>query len=117
MKTKFLWMYLVALVGVLGFTSCSDDDDSAPAVGITSITVTPQGSAVGYNATITGFDAVVGVPADVFSLDSLANATVEITATMGTEVFCNGELVSAGAVLNLTEPVVLVAKGSGIENS
>ena len=83
MKVKFLWMYLVALVGVLGFTSCSDDDDSAPAVGITSITVTPEGSAVGYSATFTGFNATVGIPADVYSLETLTNATVEATATMG----------------------------------
>ena len=83
MKVKFLWMYLVALVGVLGFTSCSDDDDSAPAVGITSITVTPEGSAVGYSATFTGLNATVGIPADVYSLETLTNATVEATATMG----------------------------------
>lgn len=117
MKVKFLWMYLVALVGVLGFTSCSDDDDSAPAVGITSITVTPEGSAVGYSATFAGLNATVGIPADVFSLETLTNATVEATATMGTEVFYNGEAVGEGIVIDLTKPVVLVAKGSGIENS
>ncbi|MBO5750275.1 MAG: hypothetical protein J6R36_04935 [Bacteroidaceae bacterium] len=117
MKVKFLWMYLVALVGVLGFTSCSDDDDSAPAVGITSITVTPEGSAVGYSATFAGFNATVGIPANVFSLETLTNATVEATATMGTEVFYNGEAVGEGIVIDLTKPVVLVAKGSGIENS
>lgn len=117
MKMKFLFMYLVALAGVLSWSSCSDDDDGGPAVGITSITVTPEGSAVGYNATFSGFNATVGIPANVFSLETLTNATVEATATMGTEVFYNGEAVGEGIVIDLTKPVVLVAKGSGIENS
>lgn len=116
MKVKFSWMYLVALVAAFTWTSCQPDDDPAPAVGITEIKVTPQGSAVSYTAAITGFDALVGIPANVFSEESLDSATIAVTATMNTEVYCNGELVGAGAVVDLTQPVVLTAKGAGIEN-
>ena len=113
MKVKFLWMYLVALVGVLGFTSCSDDDDSAPAVGITEIKVTPEGSAVSYTAVINPATsaAVASIPWDVTDA-SLATATIEAVPTMGSEVFCNEQAVGAGIVVDLTSPVTLVAKGA-----
>ncbi len=117
MKLKSSWMYLAALAAAFTWTSCEPDPEPAPAVGITEIKVTPQGSAVSYTAAITGYDAVVGIPADVYSAEALDSAAVEVTATMNTEVYYNGAVVSAGTVVNLTQPVVLVAKGAGIENS
>lgn len=116
MKLKFSWMYLAALVAAFTWTSC-DEEDPAPAVGITEIKVTPEGSAVSYTAAITGYNAVVGIPADVYSAETLDSATVEVAATMGTEVYYNGAVVAAGTVVDLTQPVTLTAKGAGIENA
>ena len=112
MKTKFSWMYLAALVAAFTWTSCSPDEEvPAPAVGITEIKVTPQGSAVSYTATITDLTAVVGIPFDVTDA-ALGAATVEATPTLGTEVYYNNEPVGAGVVVDLTSPVTLVAKGA-----
>lgn len=115
MKAKFSWMYLAALVAAFTWTSCEPEPDPAPAVGITEIKVTPEGSAVSYTAAISGFDAVVGIPADVDPA-ALDSATIEVTATMNTEIFYNNAVVVAGTIVDLTQPVVLTAKGAGIEN-
>lgn len=115
MKAKFSWMYLAALVAAFTWTSCEPEPDPAPAVGITEIKVTPEGSAVSYTAAISGFNAVVGIPADVEPA-ALDSATIEVTATMNTEIFYNNAVVVAGTVVDLTQPVVLTAKGAGIEN-
>ena len=105
-------MYLAALVAAFTWTSCSPDEEvPAPAVGITEIKVTPQGSAVSYTATITDLTAVVGIPFDVTDA-ALGAATVEATPTLGTEVYYNNEPVGAGVVVDLTSPVTLVAKGA-----
>ena len=116
MKVKFSWMYLAALVAAFTWTSCEKEDPVAPAVGITEIKVTPEGSAVSYTAAINGYDAVVGIPADV-APEALDSATIEVTATMSTEVYYNGAVVVAGTIVDLTKPVVLTAKGAGIENA
>lgn len=115
MKAKFSWMYLAALVAAFTWTSCEPEPDPAPAVGITEIKVTPEGSAVSYTAAISGFNAVVGIPANIDPA-ALDSATIEVTATMNTEIFYNNAVVVAGTVVDLTQPVVLTAKGAGIEN-
>lgn len=112
---KFSWMYLAALVAVFTWTSCEPEDPAGPAVGITEIKVTPEGSAVSYTAAISGFNAVVGIPANIESA-ALDSATIEVTATMNTEIFYNNAVVVAGTIVDLTQPVVLTAKGAGIEN-
>ena len=111
MKAKFSWMYLAALVAAFTWTSCEPEPDPAPAVGITEIKVTPEGSAVSYTAAIEATNAVVSVSWDITDAQ-LAAATIEATPTMGSEVFCNEQAVGAGIVVNLTSPVTLVAKGA-----
>ena len=111
MKAKFSWMYLAALVAAFTWTSCDDDNDSAPAVGITEIKVTPEGSAVSYTAAIEATNAVVAVSWDVTDAQ-LAAATIEATPTMGSEVFYNEQPVGAGIVADLTSPATLTAKGA-----
>lgn len=108
---KFSWMYLAALVAAFTWTSC-EPDDSTPAVGITEIKVTPEGSAVSYTAAIEATNAVVSVSWDITDAQ-LAAATLEATPTMGSEVFYNEQAVGAGIVVDLTSPVTLVAKGAG----
>ena len=111
MKVKFSWMYLAALVAAFTWTSCEKEDPVAPAVGITEIKVTPEGSAVSYTAAINGYDAVVAVPVDMLDA-ALAAATIEATPTMGSEVLYNNETIGAGVVVDLTSPVTLIAKGT-----
>ena len=111
MKVKFSWMYLAALVAAFTWTSCEKEDPVAPAVGITEIKVTPEGSAVSYTAAINGFDAVVAVPVDMLDA-ALVAATIEATPTMGSEVLYNNEPIGAGVVVDLTSPVTLIAKGA-----
>lgn len=111
MKMKNVWMFLAVLMGALTWTSCSEDDDPAPVVGITEISVTPEGSLVSYNATITGTKAVVEVAGEVTD-EELANATVSAVATLGSAVYYNDEPVGAGVVADLTAPITLVAKGA-----
>ena len=111
MKVKFSWMYLAALVAAFTWTSCEEEDPVAPAVGITEIKVTPEGSAVSYNAAINGYDAVVAVPVDMLDA-ALVAATIEATPTMGSEVLYNNEPIGAGVVVDLTSPVTLTAKGT-----
>ena len=111
MKAKFSWMYLAALVAAFTWTSCEPEPDPAPAVGITEIKVTPEGSAVSYTAAIEATNAVVSVSWDITDAQ-LAAATIEATPTLGSEVFCNEQVVGAGIVVNLTSSVTLVAKGA-----
>ena len=68
-----VWMFLAVLMGALTWTSCSEEDP-APVVGITAISVTPEGSAVSYNATITGTTAVVEVAGETTD-EALEEAT------------------------------------------
>lgn len=110
MKMKNVWMFLAVLMGALTWTSCSEDDP-APVVGITAISVTPEGSAVSYNATITGTTAVVEVDGETTD-EALANATVSAVATLGSAVYFNDEPVGAGVTADFTGAVTLVAKGA-----
>ena len=110
MKAKFSWMYLAALVAAFTWTSC-DEEDTAPAVGITEIKVTPEGSAVSYTAAIEATNAVVAVSWDITDAQ-LAGATIEATPTLGSEVFYNEQPVGAGIVADLTSPATLTAKGA-----
>lgn len=111
MKMRNVWMFLAALMGVLTWTSCEDDDDPAPAVGITAIAVTPAGSPVSYNASINGVAATVDVPWDVAEA-ALVAATVEATPTLGSVVYYNDAPLTVDVTVNLTAPVTLVAKGA-----
>lgn len=110
MKMRNVWMFLAVLMGALTWTSCSEDDDPAPAVGITAITVTPAGSAVSFNATINGTAAVVDVTWDVADA-AMAAATVTATPAYGTVVYYNDQPVGDGVVVDFSGPVTLVAKG------
>lgn len=110
MKMRNVWMFLAVLMGALTWTSCSEEDP-APVVGITAISVTPEGSAVSYNATITGTTAVVEVAGETTD-EALANATVSAVATLGSAVYFNDEPVGAGVTADFTAPVTLVAKGA-----
>jgi hypothetical protein len=110
MKMRNVWMFLAVLMGALTWTSCSEEDP-APVVGITAISVTPEGSSVSYNATITGTTAVVEVDGETTD-EALANATVSAVATLGSAVYFNDEPVGAGVTADFTAPVTLVAKGA-----
>lgn len=110
MKMRNVWMFLAVLMGALTWTSCSEEDP-APVVGITAISVTPEGSAVSYNATITGTTAVVEVAGETTD-EALANATVSAVATLGSAVYYNDEPVGAGVTADFTGAVTLVAKGA-----
>ena len=110
MKMRNVWMFLAVLMGALTWTSCSEEDP-APVVGITAISVTPEGSSVSYNATITGTTAVVEVAGETTD-EALANATVSAVATLGSAVYFNDEPVGAGVTADFTAPVTLVAKGA-----
>ena len=110
MKMKNVWMFLAVLMGALTWTSCSEDDDPAPVVGITEISVTPEGSAVKYIARPNGTSIVVEVPMEMLDAD-LATATVKATPTYGSAVYYNDEPVGEGVVADLTAPITLVAKG------
>ena len=110
MKMKNVWMFLAVLMGALTWTSCSEDDDPAPVVGISAISVTPAGSAVSYNAAINGTTATVDIPWDVADA-ALAAATVNATPTYGSVVYYNDQPVGEGVEADFTAAVTLVAKG------
>lgn len=88
---KFSTMIMLALAAG-AFVSCSDsDDDKAPVVGITSLTVTPAGSAKAYSCVIDQNTLKIentndSVEWDVMDAD-LKQATILATGTLGTDVY------------------------------
>ena len=109
--------YLFLLLAVMaGFTvvSCSSDDDG-PTVGITSVSVTPAGSAKSYDCVIDQTTMVIENTLDSVDWDvadaALANTTVTAVGTLGTTVYINNEAVgTTGLAVDASAPVMLTAK-------
>lgn len=115
MKFQKITMALLALISFMGW-SCSDEDDE-PVVGITSVSVTPAGSAVSYSCKINGLYITSDSVAWDVSDAALANANVKVVPTVGAEAYYNNEVVgSTGLTIDVTQPVQLTVKnGNGTE--
>lgn len=115
MKTKSLLMCLMAVLS-LGFWSCSDDDENGgAAVGITSVTVKPEGSAKEYRCTPNQSTGIIENTSDSVDWDvtdaSLTKTTVKVTATLNTVVYYNDQAIGAdGLEIDVKNPVTLTAK-------
>ena len=112
---KYSLLLLSTLLGV-SLWSCSDDKDEAVAVvGITSASVTPQGSAVAYMTDIDQTTGQITNVTDPVAWDvtdaQLANTTVKVTSTVGATVYYqNTAIPEDGLVIDVTSPVTLVAR-------
>lgn len=108
-------MLLLTVVS-FGLWSCSDDDNGgSPAVGITSVTVTPEGSAKSYNCVVDQSTGIIENSSDSVDWDvsdaSLTKAVVKVTATLNTAVYYNDQVVGAdGVEVDVKSPVTLTAK-------
>ncbi len=112
MKKYFLFL-AAAVCGL--FSSCSDDDDDSVAVGITSVSVTPEGSAVSYNCTVNL--GVIENTNDSIGWDvayeALQNAHIKVTTTIGSVAYYGDAVVSeSGFVADVTAPITLQARGA-----
>ena len=107
---------IFAALSTAAFVSCSDsDEDSKPAIGITAVTVTPQGSAKSYACDIDQVAMTIENTKDSVDWDvidaSLTKATVKATATLGGTVYYGSETVGAdGVEVDATSPVTLTVK-------
>lgn len=115
MKTKSLLMCLMAVLS-LGFWSCSDDDENGgAAVGITSVTVKPEGSAKEYRCTPNQSTGIIENTSDRVDWDvtdaSLTRTMVKVTATLNTVVYYNDQVIGAdGLEIDVKNSVTLTAK-------
>lgn len=98
---KSLILALVALTGA-SVVSCSSNDDSpsGSTVGITSVQVTPAGSAKSYACVISQSTMVIENTNDSVDWDvadaALANTKIEATGTLGSTVYYNNEPIANG---------------------
>ncbi len=114
---KSLIFTLAALAGV-SMVSCSSDDNgssSGPTVGITSVQVTPAGSAKSYACVISQSTMKIENTNDSVDWDvadaALATTKIEAAGTLGTKVYYNDtEINSGGVEVDASSPVTLVAK-------
>lgn len=115
MRKSFI-LALVALTGA-SVVSCSSDNDgpSTPTVGITSVQVTPAGSAKSYACVISQSTMVIENTNDSVDWDvadaALTNTKIEATGTLGSTVYYNNEPISnEGVEVDASSPVTLTAK-------
>lgn len=98
---KFL-SYLLIAVLTIGASSCSSSDDDGPVVGISTVTLTPKGSAISYNALVSQATGTISNTDDPFAWDvtdaAIEQTTVKATATLGATVYCNGAVVPTDGV-------------------
>lgn len=100
----------------LGFWSCSDDDNGgSAAVGITNVTITPEGSAKSYNCVVNQSTGIIENTSDSVDWDvtdaSLTRTVVKVTATLNTAVYYNDQVIGAdGLEIDVKNPVTLTAK-------
>lgn len=99
---KKLLSYLMVSVLALSLWSCSSSDDDAPVVGIATVTLTPKGSAVSYNAIVSQATNTISNADDPFAWDvtdaAIEQTTVKATATLGATVYCNGAVLPTDGV-------------------
>lgn len=113
---KKLAIMFIAALSTAAFVSCSDnDEDSKPAIGITAVTVTPQGSAKSYTCDIDQVALSIENTKDSVDWDvidaTLTKTTVKTTATLGGTVYYGSEVVGAdGIEVDATSPVTLTVK-------
>ncbi|MGN0282374.1 MAG: hypothetical protein ACI4B3_08755 [Prevotella sp.] len=111
---KFAFMFVAALLTAT-FVSCSDSDDAKPAIGITGVTVTPEGSPKSYNciidqATLTIENTNDSVDWDVIDA-TLKKTIVKATATIGGTVYVGTEAIGAdGIEVDATSSITLTVK-------
>lgn len=104
-------MLFAAALAVLGFTSCSDDDDAA-AFGITGVTVTTA-EGVSHQGVISQADLTITVTMPVTTQTSeLEACTIAATATMGTTVTIDDKALE-GSTFDLSSPITLTAACDG----
>ncbi len=112
MKKYFLFL-AAAVCGL--FSSCSDDDDDSVAVGITSVSVTPEGSAVSYNC-IVNLGVIENTNDSIgwdVAYEALQNAKIQVTTTIGSVAYYNDAVVGdSGFVADVTAPITLQARGA-----
>lgn len=112
---KKLSTFVLLALAAGGFVSCSDsDDDNAPVVGITSVSVTPAGSAKAYTCVIDQNTLKIentndSVEWDVMDAD-LKQATILATGTLGTDVYIGTEKVNTMTAIDVTSAVSLTVK-------
>lgn len=114
---KSLIFTLAALAGV-SMVSCSSDDNgssSGPTVGITSVQVTPAGSAKSYACVISQSTLKIENTNDSVDWDvadaALATTKIEAAGTLGAKIYYNDtEINSGGVEVDASSPVTLVAK-------
>ncbi len=110
---KYLFLFLAVMAG-FSVVSCSSDDDG-PTVGITSVQVTPAGSAKSYACVIDQTTLVIENTNDSVDWDvadaALANTTVTAVGTLGSTVYINNEAIgTTGLAVDASAPVMLTAK-------
>lgn len=120
MKLNKILFATAAAALTLGFTSCSDKEET-PAVGITAATITPDGSSVTYVLAPVG-DDMLDNSADPVAWDvtdaAMAEAVLKVTPTLNTIVTYNGEEIGEGGItVDATKPVVLEAVNGTITKS
>lgn len=99
---KSLILTLAALAGV-AMVSCSSDDNgssSGPTVGITSVQVTPAGSAKSYACVISQSTMKIENTNDSVDWDvadaALTTTKIEAAGTLGTNVYYNDTEINSG---------------------
>ena len=111
---KFQTMIMLALAAG-AFVSCSDsDDDKTPVVGITSVSVTPAGSAKAYTCVIDQNTLKIENTNDSVEWDvmdaNLKQAAILATGTLGTDVYIGTERVNTMTGIDVTSAVSLTVK-------
>lgn len=112
---KKIALMIVAALTTATFVSCSDSDDEKPAIGITGVTVAPEGSAKAYNCVVDQTALTIENTKDSVDWDvidaTLTKTTVKATATIGGTVYVGTEVVGAdGIVVDASAPVTLTVK-------
>ncbi len=110
---KKLFILAVAACGL--FCSCSEDEPTVPAVGLTKVTVTPAGAPVSNTCVITGTSIENTNDSVAFDVapEALQQAEVSVVATLGSTVWFNGAAVEGGKfVADVTAPITIEARGA-----
>lgn len=112
---KKIALMIVAALTTATFVSCSDSDDEKPAIGITGVTVAPEGSAKAYNCVVDQTALTIENTNDSVDWDvidaTLTKTTVKATSTIGGTVYVGTEVVGAdGIVVDASSPVTLTVK-------